>query len=108
MAEPSGSTRPPSPNHSRPDQHQRRNQYYNPGFSDVDFSIVKNTKVAGNVTLQLRAEMFNLFNYINLAPVGAPQTSAWHHRPTIGAFFGAPGIGPGEPFNVQFAGKIIF
>ena len=89
---------------------QRRNQYYNPGFSDVDFSIVKNTKIAGPVTLQLRAEMFNLFNYINLAPVGAPQTSAGGNTvgSTIGAFFGAPGIGPGEPFNVQFAGKIIF
>ncbi len=89
---------------------QRRNQYSNPGFSDVDFSIVKNTKIAGNVTFQLRAEMFNLFNRINLAPVGAPQTSAGGNSigSTIGAFFGAPGIGPGEPFNLQFAGKIIF
>ena len=54
--------------------------------------------------------MFNLFNHINLAPVGAPQTSAGGNTigSTIGAFFGAPGIGPGEPFNVQFAGKIIF
>jgi hypothetical protein len=54
--------------------------------------------------------MFNLFNRINLAPVGAPQTSAGGNAigSTIGAFFGAPGIGPGEPFNVQFAGKIIF
>jgi hypothetical protein len=62
------------------------------------------------VTLQLRAEMFNLFNRINLAPVGAPQTSAGGNSSTstIGAFFGAPGIGPGEPFNTQFAGKIIF
>jgi hypothetical protein len=27
---------------------------------------------------------------------------------TIGDFGGAPGIGPGEPFNVQFALKLIF
>jgi hypothetical protein len=89
---------------------QRRNQYYNPGFSDVDFSVVKDTKISHGVTLQLRAEMFNLFNRINLAPVGAPQTSAGGNSSTstIGAFFGAPGIGPGEPFNTQFAGKIIF
>jgi hypothetical protein len=89
---------------------QRRNQYYNPGFSDVDFSIIKDTKIASRVSLQLRAEMFNIFNRINLAPVGAPQTSAGGNSigSTIGAFFGAPGIGPGEPFNVQFAGKIIF
>jgi hypothetical protein len=89
---------------------QRRNQYYNPGFSDVDFSIIKDTKITSRVNFQFRAEMFNIFNRINLAPVGAPQTTAGGNSigSTIGAFFGAPGIGPGEPFNVQFAGKIIF
>jgi len=88
---------------------QRRNQFYNPGFSDVDFSIVKDTKITEHVDLQLRAEMFNIFNRVNLAPVGAPQTGAVASiGSTIGAFFGAPGIGPGEPFNTQFAGKIIF
>ncbi len=88
---------------------ERRNQYYNPGFSDIDFSVVKNTRITGRVTLQLRAEMFNIVNHINLAPVGAPQTGAGGTiGSTIGTFFGAPGIGPGEPFNTQFAGKIIF
>jgi hypothetical protein len=89
---------------------QRRNQFYNPGFSDVDFSIIKDTRITQKVSFQFRAEMFNIFNHINLAPVGAPQTSAGGNSigSTIGAFFGAPGIGPGEPFNVQFAGKIIF
>jgi hypothetical protein len=58
--------------------------------------------------------MFNIFNHINLAPVGAPQTAAGivgspiTIGSTIGAYFGAPGIGPGEPFNLQFAGKILF
>jgi hypothetical protein len=88
---------------------QRRNQYYNPGFQDVDFSVVKNTKLSEKVTLQLRAEMFNIFNHTNLAPLGAPQTgSGGTIGSTIGAFFGAPGIGPGEPFNTQFVGKIVF
>lgn len=89
---------------------QRRNQYSNPGFSDVDFSIIKDTRITEKVNFEFRAEMFNIFNRINLAPVGAPQTTAGGNSigQTIGAFFGAPGIGPGEPFNVQFAGKIIF
>lgn len=88
---------------------ERRNQYNNPGFSDVDFSVVKNTRLSERFTLQLRAEMFNIFNYVNLAPVGAPQTGAGGTiGTTIGTFNGAPGIGPGEPFNTQFAGKIIF
>ena len=62
------------------------------------------------MSLQLRAEMFNVFNRLNLAPIGAPQTTAGGNTigSTVGSFFGAPGIGPGEPFNVQFAAKIIF
>jgi hypothetical protein len=53
--------------------------------------------------------MFNILNHTNLAPLGAPQTgSGGTIGSTIGAFFGAPGIGPGEPFNTQFVGKIIF
>ena len=88
---------------------ERRNQFFNPGFSDVDFSVLKDTKVTERFTLELRAEMFNIFNRTNLAPIGAPQTSAGGAiTSTIGTFFGAPGIGPGEPFNTQFAGKIIF
>ena len=88
---------------------QRRNQFYNPGFKDVDLSIFKNTKITERVSTQFRAEMFNLFNTVNLAPVGAPQTSAGGViTSTIGTFFGAPGIGPGEPYNTQFALKVIF
>ncbi len=88
---------------------QRRNQYFNPGFEDFDLSIFKTTALTEKVSLQLRAEMFNVFNHLNLSPVGAPQATAGSTiGSTIGAFFGAPGIGPGEPFNVQLAGKIIF
>jgi hypothetical protein len=54
--------------------------------------------------------MFNLFNRINLAPAGQPSTSdsGGTIGSTFGTYFGAPGIGPGEPFNCQLAGKIIF
>jgi hypothetical protein len=88
----------------------RRGQYRNPGFSDVDLSVFKNTKITEWLTLQLRAEMFNVFNRINLAPAGQPSTSdsGGTIGSTFGTYFGAPGIGPGEPFNCQLAGKIIF
>ncbi len=86
-----------------------RNGYYGPGFADVDFSIVKNTPINERVRAQFRIEMFNVFNRANLAPPnnfrgGGFGTSA----DTIGDFFGAPGIGPGEPFNMQLALKFIF
>lgn len=87
-----------------------RNSVYGPGFGTVDASLVKNTTLHENVKLQLRAEMFNIFNRLNLANPSGSFTSANFGRSTttVGDNAGAPGIGSGEPFNVQFAGKIIF
>jgi len=88
----------------------RRGQFTNPGFSDVDFSVLKNVKLSERVKLQLRAEMFNLFNRINLAPVGDPVAGdqGGAINSTIGAYLATPGFGQGEPFNLQLAAKIIF
>ena len=109
-----------------------RNKYYGPGYGAVDFSILKNIPIDKNekYKVQLRAEMFNLFNRINLASgpgsvptggctpnattgkcaaFGAPTYSGFGLvNDTIGDFNGAPGIGPGEAFNMQLAIKIIF
>jgi hypothetical protein len=70
--------------------------------------VIKNIPVTERVKLQLRAEMFNLFNRKNLASGAGSVGSDGTVRDTIGDFNGAPGLGPGEPFNLQIAGKIIF
>jgi hypothetical protein len=44
-----------------------RNAIYGPGYADWDFSISKNTQLTENVSLQLRAEIFNLLNHPNFA-----------------------------------------
>ncbi len=87
-----------------------RNVLRGPGFSTVDASLVKNTQLHERLTLQLRAEMFNIFNRTNLANpgVGTLSSSTFGRSTSTRNNSGAPGIGPGEPFNVQFAGKIIF
>lgn len=86
-----------------------RNAYRGPGFATVDAALVKNTVVHEGVTLQLRAEMFNLFNRINLAnPTATLSSSSFGRISSTRNYSGAPGIGSGEPFNVQFAGKLIF
>ena len=109
----------------------RRNQYYGPGYSDVDLSVFKNTRIGEKLTVQLRAELFNLFNRNNFAPPninfaacpgsgtssdGARCTPNAYDasagsatlNDTIGDYNGAPGIGAGEPFNAQFGAKIVF
>ena len=64
-----------------------RNKYYGPSFKDVDLSVIKNIPIRERLKVQLRAEMYNLFNRINLA---------------------SPGPMPGEAFNLQLVAKIIF
>ena len=89
----------------------RRNAYYGPGYSDVDFSVFKDTHLGERMNLQLRAEMFNLFNRVNYAPPGLGAASVngdFTLGDTIGDYNGAPGIGAGEAFNMQLGAKITF
>ena len=46
----------------------RRNQFYGPGLTTVDFSIFKNTpvpKISETFNVQFRAEFFNILNHTN-------------------------------------------
>ena len=85
-----------------------RNLFTGPGFADVDLSVIKNISIRERLKLQLRAEMFNLFNRKNLASGAGSVGGNGYLYDTIGDFNGAPGLGPGEPFNMQLVGKIIF
>ena len=85
-----------------------RNAFYGPGFADVDLSVIKNIPVTERFRVQLRAEMFNVMNRKNLATGSGSVGSDGTVRDTIGDFNGAPGLGPGEPFNMQLVAKIIF
>jgi hypothetical protein len=93
-----------------------RNSIFGPGLEDVDLSIFKNTHITERVNAQFRVEMFNIFNHLNLANPGPTQLdnaytdtgSFGQIGSTIGAGNYSPGIGPGEPFNVQLALKILF
>jgi hypothetical protein len=88
----------------------RRGQNYNPGYSAVDVAVLKNTRIVEGVSLQFQAQLFNIFNHTNLAPVGFPSTGDGGGTigSTIGPYLGNPGIGPGEPLNVDFALKVLF
>jgi len=96
-----------------------RNQLFGPGFADVDFSILKDTHVSERVSTQFRVEIFNVFNRINLGsptftgangiiPIPGVGNFGIPISSTNGAQFGLPGIGPGEPLNVQLGLKVNF
>lgn len=86
-----------------------RGQNYNPGYSAVDLTVIKNTPIVERVNLQIRVDIFNIFNHTNLAPLGFPTTGETGQiSSTIGPYLGNPGIGPGEPLNAQLSAKITF
>jgi hypothetical protein len=96
----------PSPGQFSP---TRRGQNSNPGFEAVDVAAIKTTAVTERVNLQFKANIYNIFNHTNLAPVGLPGTGEGGTiGSTIGPFLGNPTIGPGEPLNVEFSLKALF
>jgi carboxypeptidase family protein/TonB-dependent receptor-like protein len=42
-----------------------RNTFTGPGFTNIDFSIIKNTKISERFNLQFRTEFFDAFNHPN-------------------------------------------
>jgi len=89
---------------------EKRNQFYGPPTHQIDFSVFKNFGITEHATVQFRAEIFNLFNFVNYS--GPANCVCGSNLGQVGSTydvaFGAPGIGPGAPRNVQLALKVIF
>jgi hypothetical protein len=58
------------------------NGYRNPGYANTDFALLKNTHVWERANLQLRLEMYNLFNRANLGGISSSLTSATFGKAT--------------------------
>jgi len=86
-----------------------RDALYGPGFGSVDFSMFKNIPIKENIHAQFRVEIFNLFNRTNWAnPTTTFTSSSFGELTQTKNASSAPGLGFGEPRNVQLALKIIF
>jgi hypothetical protein len=92
-----------------------RNLFRGPRLDNWDFSLVKTTKINERVSVQFRAEFFNILNhphFVNPTPLGNIDPSV----PDTFGFSGAtpdvaganPVIGTGGPRNVQFGLKIRY
>ena len=87
----------------------QKNSVYGPGFATVDLSVFKNIPIRERLRAEFRVEMFNIFNHVNLGPPSSRVGSSLGQiGSTLGASSGQPGIGPGEPFNMQLALKFVF
>jgi len=112
-----------------------RNALQGPPFKQWDLAIYKNTKIAERVTLQLRAEIFNLLNHPNfsnpLLPAFIADPASNINQQTCGCGFkssgnrevgngayqiaatgdvgiGNPFLGGGGPRGIQLAVKFLF
>jgi len=101
-----------------------RNPFAGPNIRNVDFAIVKNTKLGERVNVQFRADMFNIFNHPNftnpllpnfevdiaqngLTPSGFGQGFLKPTAtPDVG--IGNPFLGGGGPRNIQLSVKFSF
>jgi len=88
---------------------ERRDSVIGPGFGDVDLSFVKITPITEKVSTELRAEVFNIWNQANFAnPSGTLSSSSFGVLSATRYSSLAPGLGQGEPRNIQFAFKVSF
>ncbi len=88
-----------------------RNQFFGPSLVDDDVALMKNTRIHESMTIQIRAEAFNLFNHPNFSNPntslytgpGSPNPNAGKITSTISASGGLP-----SSRQLQFAVKFIF
>src|SRR5580658_3624804 len=89
---------------------EKRNEFYGPATKQIDFSVFKNFHFTEHIAAQIRVEIFNVFNFVDYSCLGTAVTSGALGTAgcTYDVSFGADGIGPGAPRNVQLAAKISF
>jgi hypothetical protein len=84
-----------------------RNAILGPAFSDTDLSLIKNVALSGRARVQLRVEVFNLFNVANF---GNPGRIATVGSTSFGVVTNTrfPTGDSGSSRQVQFAAKFMF
>ena len=89
-----------------------RNQWFGPGFWNMDTSFYKTFKLTERFELQLRAEMYNIFNHSNQYISGLNLDVSSMAVPFIQTEKGGPAGYPGttldERRNIQFGLKLKF
>ena len=89
---------------------EHRDAYVGPTFRTIDFSLFKHTPISEKIMTEFRAEVFNIANFANFASPSVRNVNSATFGLITNTRNGAlaPGIGYGEPLNVQFAFKVMF
>ena len=92
-----------------------RNPFRGPRLDNMDFSIVKTTKLTERVSFQLRGEFFNVLNHPHFANPNTQGLVDPSDHLSFGFIFNTPDvaaanpvIGTGGPRNIQLGLKFIF
>ena len=82
-----------------------RNSITGPGFSNLDVSLEKNTKITEKVNLQLRVDAFDVANHPSFANPSGSTTSSAFGTSTATRF---PVADSGSSRQLQLVGKVTF
>jgi hypothetical protein len=86
-----------------------RNVIFGPSFFSIDPSAFKEFPIREGIKLQFRAEIFNVLNWTNYAnPTVTFNSGSFGTITNTRNGSGAPGLGFGEPRNVQLALKLLW
>jgi len=100
-----------------------RNAIYGPHYWSVDFALAKNTRISEHLNLQLRAELFNIFNHPNFALPNFFVSPVFNSDGSINSGTSPnqglitqtpdqaqtnPGLGGGGPRVIQLGAKFTF
>jgi hypothetical protein len=76
----------------------KRSAFRNPNFANIDVSLVKNNRFNDHVNVQLRFEVFNVLNRVNLGSVNGDLASGTFGRATT-TF---------DPRIIQLGARVLF
>ncbi|HEY3836805.1 MAG TPA: hypothetical protein VGL72_09545, partial [Bryobacteraceae bacterium] len=96
---------PLTPGSAWPSKMSQRDAFRAPGFWNLDLALNKESKLTERITLQLRAEIFNVFNHANLYVIGA--TADVGASNTVEGCFGCTGSA-WDRRQVQLGARVSF
>lgn len=85
-----------------------RNSIAGPGLRNVDITLMKNNHVTERLNIQFRADLFNIFNFVNYATPLKASTQLFSQSGTAIASAGTLTQTATSSRQIQFAVKVLF